>query len=798
MARAGVFINVVGKVDSAAFGKAHAELRRLQAEAAKSAGGIAASFDRARAKMSAAGTRAISVGKKMSLGLTLPLALGGKAAFDLASDLQESESKARAVFGRYAKGLEKVADTAADKMGLSRQEFLESTGTLGALFTAMEIGRPKAAKMSKTITTLGSDLASFYNTSTEDALTALKSGLVGEAEPLRRFGVNINQARIEAEALSLGLVKGAADMTKVTSAQSAVERAMIASAKATKKYGKDSAEARAADASLMRAQDQLAKATAGQVPALTAAQKAQATYSLILKDSKVAQGDYLRTAGGAANQSRSLTANLKDAGAEIGQKLLPIITKLVGWFSRLISKFRSLGDGTQNIILIGAVAAAAAGPVTTLVGAVLKLGAGVIGTGQKIAGLATKAGPAVKALGRFRDGFRDAGAAQSAFSGKLGTLGGKLRSGVNGLKKGGSAAVSFGKVLTKQAVAGLKAFGAQIGRASIVVVTQWIPALASSAAAMIAATWPILAIIAAVALVVAAAVLLWKNWDKVWGAIKAVVAVVWRAIVTVISTYIEIVKTILITYLNIWKTIFTTVWRVITTVISAAWNAIKAVVTTAITIVSTVISTYVNIWKTIFTTAWNGIKAVVTTAIGLVRAVIENFVNGVKVVWTAFWSGLKAVVSGVVSGVVSTAKGLVNGVIGVVNGLIGFWNRIEFKAPKVHVPGTNIDFGGFTVGLPDIPKIPTLHGGGVYHAPASAREGLALLRDGERVLTPAQDRRRLAGARSVSDGNRIVLQIAVDARDTANPAEVEARARRGAQDAVNAAVRELTVLARSA
>ena len=44
---------------------------------------------------------------------------------------------------------------------------------------------------------LASDMASFNNTSVDDALLALRSGLSGETEPLKRFGIALSEVRLK-------------------------------------------------------------------------------------------------------------------------------------------------------------------------------------------------------------------------------------------------------------------------------------------------------------------------------------------------------------------------------------------------------------------------------------------------------------------------------------------------------------------------------------------------------------------------------------------------------------------------
>jgi hypothetical protein len=89
-------------------------------------------------------------------------------------------------------------------------------------------------------------------------------------------------------------------------------------------------------------------------------------------------------------------------------------------------------------------------------------------------------------------------------------------------------------------------------------------------------------------------------------------------------------------------------------------------------------------------------------------------------------------------------RGLVNGISGaasfvgdvaknVVNSIIDFINRNMIDGLNDLLEFT---IAGITINPPDIPRIPRLHEGGIFAAPSG--EGLALLRDQERVITPEQ------------------------------------------------------------
>lgn len=335
--------------------------RKAFQEASDGADGLAT-------QLNAAGKKMQDFGKSMSIGVTLPVAAVGVKMFDLASDTNESLSKVNTVFGDSAKAIQDWAKTADTSLGISSQEALEASGTLGNLATAMGLTKKDAAEMSTSMVGLASDLASFNNADPKAVLEALRAGLLGEAEPLRQFGVNLSAARIESEALQLGLVKAPVNLAAVEAAMLKVDKATSAVTKAEREHGAQSSEAVTARNKLALAEQGLTKAMEGGKVELTAAQKMQAAQAIILKDTTTAQGDFARTADGAANSQRTLTAQIKNAGATIGQKLMPIGQKLIGFVADLVGKFSSLDSGTQNIILVIIGVVAAMGPLVGVLG----------------------------------------------------------------------------------------------------------------------------------------------------------------------------------------------------------------------------------------------------------------------------------------------------------------------------------------------------------------------------------------------------------------------------------------------
>ena len=219
-------------------------------------------------------TRTQRLGRALKTGLAIGAGVAagalvkfGTDAVKLGSNLEQAKQKIDAVFG--AEGAARItewADTTAANFGISETAATQAAGTFGNLFSAFGVGTRKAEDYSVKLVELAGDLASFNDTSIDDAITALRSGLSGETEPLKRFGVSLTSARLKQEALSQGLYDGTG--------------------------------------------------------ALDAAAKAQAAYSVILKDTTLAQGDFARTGDSAANVTKTLKASVEDLQAKFGEGLL--------------------------------------------------------------------------------------------------------------------------------------------------------------------------------------------------------------------------------------------------------------------------------------------------------------------------------------------------------------------------------------------------------------------------------------------------------------------------------------------
>lgn len=285
-----------------------------------------------------------------ALGVAGAIATIGPAAIGAASDLNESVSKATVVFGDAIGPIQAFAATSAESFGIAKQTAYEMTGTFGNLFTTMGVGKGAAADMSVDIVKLAADLASFNNLSTDEVLQKLKSGLVGEIEPLRSLGVSFTEDQVKAKALAMGLTQVASNSATVAAAEKRLAETRSAVADITRMYGVNSKQVQKGLADIARDEKALAAARAGGVGPLTESAKLQARYALILEQTTTAQGDFARTSDGAANSMRINEAMMKDLLATIGTAFLPLWTSVLKTVGPIVKALLpSLQDGLKKL-----------------------------------------------------------------------------------------------------------------------------------------------------------------------------------------------------------------------------------------------------------------------------------------------------------------------------------------------------------------------------------------------------------------------------------------------------------------
>lgn len=262
------------------------------------------------------GSKLTSTGTVMMAGAAVVGAALWNAS-QATSDLNEAADYSGRVFGEAAGEVEAFADGAA-KIGLSKRAALEATSTFADLLKATGATKDELADMSIEMATLSSDMASAKNTTPEDAIEALGAALRGESEPIRRYGVMLDDATLKQRALDEGLIE----------------------------------------------------TTTGTLPMSI---KMQAAYAEILAQTAGMQGNYMATADGAANKTKNMAADIENAKATIGEGFLPVMSAAIGLVADAAETFSDLDDKMGGAIG----QTAAVGTVVLGVG-----GAAALATGQ--------------------------------------------------------------------------------------------------------------------------------------------------------------------------------------------------------------------------------------------------------------------------------------------------------------------------------------------------------------------------------------------------------------------------------
>lgn len=194
-------------------------------------------------------------------------------AITKAGEYQEDMNLFTVSMGEYAEEAYRYAQQVSEVMGIDPAEWMRNQGVFNTIISGFGVAADKAAFMSKNLTQLGYDIASFYNINFSDAMQKVQSGIAGELEPLRRLGYDLSVARLQQEALNLGITKS--------------------------------------------------------VSAMTQAEKAQLRYYAMMTQVTQVQGDMARTLENPTNMLRVLKAQLEQVARSIGNLFIPILTKVL-------------------------------------------------------------------------------------------------------------------------------------------------------------------------------------------------------------------------------------------------------------------------------------------------------------------------------------------------------------------------------------------------------------------------------------------------------------------------------------
>lgn len=159
------------------------------------------------------GLKAIGKMAGITLG-TAALANFGKQAIKTSSDLEEIQNVTDTVFGSMAKDVDEFSKSLIYSHGIGELSAKKYASYMGAMLKSSGIQGDVMKQMSKDLTLLTADMASFYNLETEEMFQKLMSGMSGATMPLKQLGINMNIANLEAFAMSQGIRKSWQEMSQ--------------------------------------------------------------------------------------------------------------------------------------------------------------------------------------------------------------------------------------------------------------------------------------------------------------------------------------------------------------------------------------------------------------------------------------------------------------------------------------------------------------------------------------------------------------------------------------------------------
>lgn len=216
------------------------------------------------------------------------------SCLQLGSDLTEVQNVVDTAFPSMSASADDFAKSAMESFGLSETMAKKFMGTFGAMSNSFGFTEKEALEMSKTLTGLAGDVASFYNLDPTEAYTKIKSVFTGETETLKDLGVVMTQAALDQYALANG-------------------------------YGKTTAK-------------------------MSEQEKVALRYAFVQDQLSMATGDFIKTQDSWANQTRILGLRFDSLKASLGKGFIAIFTPIIKGINWVLANLQSLADSFANMM----------------------------------------------------------------------------------------------------------------------------------------------------------------------------------------------------------------------------------------------------------------------------------------------------------------------------------------------------------------------------------------------------------------------------------------------------------------
>lgn len=678
-----------------------------------------------------------------------------------AMDSIESDSMFDTVFGPLANDVRQWSEELQNTLGLNGYAIRENVATLYNMTQSMGLASSEALNLSKEMTLLAEDMASFYNLSSDEAFTKIRTGLTGETEPLKALGILVDEATIKQYAYANGIAKTGSELSNT--------------------------------------------------------EKVMARYIAIQQQTATASGDLARTINSPANQLRVLQNNLNLLRIELGNAFMPIVQvvlPILNSFVQALVKVTSIVSRFMNA-LFGTSSSSAGGSASAIDG----VSTAVNGVGDAYTNAGKSAKKAAKDAKGFLAGFdeinkvnqnssdsdSDSGSGSSGSGaggidiptfniedqeGALSQLAGKVEEFALKVR---NAFISLADFIREHKEIIISIIGGLIaGISAFFIAVNWplITATFSSAisscttgiiglikaisfvglepfiGALMSLYGPALLIAGAVALITTTFLYLWQTSDGFrqslidgWNALVSALTPYFQAIMGALKLVgdilITVLKPILFILWDAWCTVIDNIVRVtmalwtncIAPVVQFLGECLKKVIDGLTEIwqawkptIEKIGEILVGIWNTClkpvvnwlgnefiqaFRNVGNYIKPILDSLKTMFGGLIDFIVGVFTGNWQKAWQGVQNIFKGIFDGLVNIAKKPINSIIDAINTMIKGLNKI--KLPD-WVPG----LGGKGINIPTIPKLAK---GGIIDSPTIAMVGEA----GKEAVMPLEN-----------------------------------------------------------